>query len=85
MHYTDKNTYLSYSFYNGEYRKTIHLNPRNLNNYQIQQAIDEFVYTQNDLAKENKRMSKLLDSILNENANMKRIIDSYRKQFDSGN
>lgn len=43
MNYIDKNTYLNYSFWNGEYRKGIELNPKGLNFYQIQQAIDAFI------------------------------------------
>ena len=87
MNYTDKNTYLTYSLWNGTNRKGINLNPRELLPYEIQQIIDSHVFSrENDLKelrKENKRLEKLLDQLLNENANYKRVQSAWQARYDA--
>lgn len=75
------NIYLTYNTFNGDLHKGISLEHKGLSAEQIQIAIDQYILNQQELIVENKRLNKLLDNVLNENKNYKRVMDLYQERW----
>ena len=80
--------YLTYNKWRGDVHQETQLDHKGLSAEKIQQAIDMYVLNRDvEFLKENQRLSKLVDSLLNEVSNFKRIAqeyERYRESVDSG-
>lgn len=56
---------------------------KGLGDADIQDAIDEYIVNSNEIRKENKRLKKLIDELMNENKILKNIKDKNELEIDN--
>lgn len=64
-------------------QRLVLLNPRELPTKDIQLAIDMYISELGESKKENSRLNKLVDELLNENKKLKEWKDWYQEKYDS--
>lgn len=78
----NKHTFLTYNTWNGDLHKGIDIDHRGLSEKEIEDAINLYIIYKDGIFKENLRLQRLVDSLLNERNKYKSL---YEDDFERRN
>ena len=81
---TNKHTFLTYNTWNGDLHKGTNIDHRGLSEKEIEDAINLYIIYKDEIFKENLRLKKLTDELLNERNYYKKLYETDFDKINSG-